>query len=183
MIAMNKPVYKYEGGFKFDKEITDEQHIFLNVFLGSPHIKLTKEQINIVKEKCKDIVDLMHFAEITDDELIPLKIDSLMSNNIHHYFGNDDVVAKPPSKFFSYHVLNHGGSFLSPWGGGDKWRDGNLVEELKYIIEKFVKPWGYSISGDVYIVKEKKFDDIQKIEVIDNEVKVFKDKIVFEEIQ
>lgn len=56
------------------------------------------------------------------------------------------------------------------WDGGEKFYE--YVEWLKYIIEHFLKPWGYVMNGVVSWEGEDS-GDTGDIKVTDNEVKVF----------
>ena len=55
------------------------------------------------------------------------------------------------------------------WDGGEKFY--SYVEWLKYLIENFLKPNGYTVNGNVYFRGED-FDDVGEITVENNEVKV-----------
>lgn len=63
------------------------------------------------------------------------------------------------------------------WNGGEKFY--NYVEWIEYMIEKFFKPWGYKLNGEVFWFGENP-DDRGKIIIEYNEVLVKKAKIIFE---
>lgn len=54
------------------------------------------------------------------------------------------------------------------WDEGEKFY--NYIEWLEYIIENFMKPWGYTLNGEV-LWQGEGFSDIGKIKVNDNNVK------------
>jgi hypothetical protein len=62
------------------------------------------------------------------------------------------------------------------WDGGEKFYD--YVEWLEYIIVNFLKPWGYTISGEVEWQGEDR-GDMGKIIVKKNKVTVKHGKIVY----
>ncbi len=63
------------------------------------------------------------------------------------------------------------------WDEGEKFY--NYVEWLQYLIQHFLKPWGYTLNGQVEWPGEEQ-GDIGKIVVTDNEVVVKAGRIVFE---
>lgn len=62
------------------------------------------------------------------------------------------------------------------WDGGEKFY--YYVEWIEYIIENFLKPWGYSISGEVEWQGEER-EDIGKIQISNNSVNVLHGSIIF----
>jgi hypothetical protein len=63
------------------------------------------------------------------------------------------------------------------WDGGEKFY--NYTEWLKYIIEHFLKPWGYVLEGDVEWFGEER-DDRGMIMVENNNVTTKRARIVWE---
>lgn len=55
------------------------------------------------------------------------------------------------------------------WDGNEKFLD--YIEWLKYLIQFYIKPWGYTLNGEVHWQGENILDE-GVIEVTDNEVKV-----------
>ncbi len=64
------------------------------------------------------------------------------------------------------------------WDGGEKFYD--YTEWLRYLIDSFLKPWGYVLNGEVTWQGEDS-TDIGKIVVTDNAVVVKPGRIVYEE--
>lgn len=60
-----------------------------------------------------------------------------------------------------------GGGGTVEWDGGEKFYD--YVDWLWYIIEHFLKPWGYTVNGEVRWCGEDD-EDRGTIVVVDNEV-------------
>ena len=58
------------------------------------------------------------------------------------------------------------------WDGGEKFYD--YVPWIKYLIEHFLAPWGYSLNGMVEWVGEDTDSDRGRIQVVGNVVKVIK---------
>jgi len=59
--------------------------------------------------------------------------------------------------------------FQLVWDGGEKFY--NYVEWLEFLIEHFLKPWGYTLNG-VVSFRGESFDDAGRIHVEDNVVRV-----------
>jgi len=62
------------------------------------------------------------------------------------------------------------------WDGGEKFY--SYVEWLKYLIKNFFQPWGVLLNGEIEWDGEDS-DDIGKIVVVNNDVKVLKGTIVY----
>jgi hypothetical protein len=62
------------------------------------------------------------------------------------------------------------------WNGGEKFYE--YVEWLEYLIENFLKPWGYVLNGTVFWYGED-HNDRGKIFVLDNEVNSCEGRIVY----
>lgn len=62
------------------------------------------------------------------------------------------------------------------WDGGEKFY--NYVEWLEYLIEKFLKPWGYTVNGEVLWYGEDR-EDVGKIVVKENDVQSLAGTIVY----
>lgn len=56
----------------------------------------------------------------------------------------------------------------------------SYIEWLKYIVENFLTPWGYSLTGEVEW-SGRQNGDMGKIKVTDNKVKVLRAKVYFVE--
>ena len=71
-------------------------------------------------------------------------------------------------------VLNEDGTELE-WDGGEKFY--SYIDWLKYMIEKFFKPWGIALNGEIKWQGEEN-GDVGKIIVRDNKVSIAKIKYV-----
>lgn len=74
-------------------------------------------------------------------------------------------------------ISNKEGTGLE-WDNGEKFY--HYDEWLVYLIETFLKPWGYTLNGEVDWFGEDR-EDIGKLRVKDNVVSTLAGKIVFEE--
>lgn len=66
------------------------------------------------------------------------------------------------------------------WDGGEKFYD--YVEWIKYLIENFIKPWGYVLNGEVGWSGED-IDDRGLICIDNNDVKIKVARIIYEEVE
>jgi hypothetical protein len=62
------------------------------------------------------------------------------------------------------------------WDGGEKFY--NYIEWLVYLIEHFLQPWGYVLSGQVIWQGEDR-SDVGKIKVVDNVVSSHEGRVVY----
>ena len=65
------------------------------------------------------------------------------------------------------------------WDQGEKFYE--YVEWIEYLIDKILEPRGYKVNGEVYWEGEDGASDIGKIEIKDNQVKVYVGKIHYVE--
>ena len=66
------------------------------------------------------------------------------------------------------------------WDGGEKFY--NYVEWIKYLIEHFLKPWGYVLNGEVEWRGEE-YDDHGNIVIENNNVKIQYPKTTWEDAE
>lgn len=66
------------------------------------------------------------------------------------------------------------------WDGGEKFY--SYVEWIEYLIEHFLKPWGYTLNGEVEWFGEDT-NDRGKIVIDNNTVKTMVGRIVYEEVE
>jgi hypothetical protein len=63
------------------------------------------------------------------------------------------------------------------WDEGEKFYD--YVEWLRYLVEHFLRPWGYVLNGEVTWQGEES-DDIGKIVVADNKIEVKHGRVIYQ---
>ena len=73
---------------------------------------------------------------------------------------------------------DEGNTYIA-WDGSEKFY--HYIEWVEYLIEHFLKPWGYLLNGEVEW-KGERGGDLGKIVVTNNVVKVLRGKITYEEI-
>ena len=65
------------------------------------------------------------------------------------------------------------------WDGGEKFY--SYVDWIRYLLENFLKPWGYVLNGEVEWFGEES-DDRGKIVITDNQVKIHEAVISWREV-
>lgn len=76
-------------------------------------------------------------------------------------------------------VPNSDGTAIE-WDGGEKFYE--YVDWIDYLVENFIKPWGYTLNGEVYWAGEDN-GDLGRIVIKDNAIKVNAARIVYEETE
>ncbi len=137
----------FNGEFELDKPLTEAQRLYLKAF-GDTRRMQRDEQITAQRpDPLREAVGL------------PVGLDG-------GYFVNEEGHAGQGKEIFSRpdDVTDHNGAprgqpglwcqwaptedgMRIEWDGSEKFY--NYVEWLKYIIENFLKPWGYVLNGEV----------------------------------
>lgn len=73
-------------------------------------------------------------------------------------------------------IPSEDGNFIE-WDGGEKFYD--YIEWIQYLIDNFLKPWGYKLNGNISWYGEDP-EDIGLIEIANNNVNVRQGRIVYE---
>jgi len=62
------------------------------------------------------------------------------------------------------------------WDGGEKFYE--YIDWIEYLIKNFIKPWGYSLSGEIEWQGEER-NDLGKIQISNNSVKILHGSLIF----
>lgn len=162
----------FEGSFSLDKPLTTEHATYLRTFSATRRMKRDPM-------KAKDMIDPHRLAVG-----LPVGDDSEFFVGGLGYAGqeNDSSVIefnRPPAGqpgLWCQWVPGRGDSSIE-WDGGEKFYA--YVEWIRYLIEKFLAPWGYTLSGTVKWHGED-HDDMGRIVVENNKVTVQKGRVVWE---
>ncbi|MHA2022800.1 MAG: hypothetical protein ACTSWQ_03975 [Candidatus Thorarchaeota archaeon] len=162
----------FEGQFDLDKPLSEEQISYLNAFnetrrmKRNPHIaeKMddpTREAVGLpIGKEGEFFVGGIGFAGQDRD-------DSVLEYNCSP--------STQPSLWCQWTPNEEGTAII--WDEGEKFHE--YAEWLEYIVENFIKPWGYTLNGEVTWDGEEP-SDIGKIVVEDNEVKTLEGTITYE---
>lgn len=153
----------FNGSFFLDKPLTQEHKDYLNAFAGSRRMKRDPR----IAESLPDPVRLSTNLPIGDDG-------GYYVGSANQNFGQDkddsvvdhnDPPIGQPGLWCQWVPNEEGNAIL--WDDGEKFY--NYVEWIEYLIEHFLKPWGYTLDGLVEWYGEDR-DDFGIIDITDNVV-------------
>jgi hypothetical protein len=169
----------FNGSFSINKSLGEQR-------LGAHHAAYLRRFAETRRMK-RDVSKLVHVEDhIRVGVGLPLGNDGEYFVGADGYSGQDrseDVLdynsppANQPGLWCQWTVNNEGDEII--WDGGEKFYD--YVEWLEYIIEHFLKPWGYKLNGSVEWAGEST-DDRGIIIVKDNKVESRSGHIVYTEV-
>jgi hypothetical protein len=162
----------FNGEFSCTPALSPEHRVFLKQFGDTRRMKRDAEKASLLPDPIREAVGL------------PIGVDG---GNFVGGVGmagqdRDDSVLEynyPPSSqpgLWCQWTPSEDGSIIE-WDGSEKFYD--YVEWLEYLIEQYLKPWGYTINGRTEWQGEDR-DDVGAIEVVANEVHVRHGMIVYE---
>lgn len=147
---------EFRGVFKLDKQLTDKHAEYLRQFSETRRMG-RKESAASLPDPIREAVGLPYGEEgefyVGGDE------------NRAYITDYNDPPASQPGLWCNWVPTED--NFGIEWDGTEKFY--NYVEWIEYIIEKFLKPWGYALNG-VVRWRGEDFDDNGKIVVTDNNV-------------
>lgn len=164
---------EFFGRFHLDKPLSKDQAAYLVQFSNIRHMSRKTEALFDANDLVREAVGLPIGTEgeyfVSDDECI----------GVSDYNKNPST---QPGLWCQWCPTDDGEGI--EWNGAEKFYD--YTEWLEYIINHFLKVWGYTLNGDVEWRGETS-DDLGKIYVKDNVVKflswqTLKDKMTFDEI-
>ena len=160
---------EFEGHFDISPAIAPEHAAYLNKFAGTRRM-----------QRYADVLTGRKFPDpIREAVGLPIGEDGEYFVGGTGVAGQDrdasvDDYNRPPNdqpglwcKWVVGKTVN--GDDVVVWDGGEKFYA--YIEWLQYLIDRFFKPWGYTLHGVVTWWGESK-GDIGEIDVIDNEIKV-----------
>jgi hypothetical protein len=155
---------KFFGSFKLDKPLKPEQITYLLAFANSRRMKRNAELVGKLEDPLREAVGLPIGR---DGEYFVAGGSNPPHNNLVVNY-NDPPEGQPglwcqwtPNQKNTKHTYGSH-SFNAPdgteigWDGGEKFYE--YVAWLEYIIEHFLKPWGYVLNGEVEWEGERRTD-------------------------
>lgn len=185
----------FYGIFELDKPLTSEHAVFLNAFANTRRVKRNPEETAKRPDPIREAVGLPvgdegeyfvgesgfcgqdHGDDITDYNTAPSKQPGLWCHwaPSFDYDVVDEIHQMSPMDLEAYFKANGLPKFIA-WDESEKFYD--YVEWLEYLIENFLKPWGYTLNGEVEW-KGEDSSDLGKIVVEDNKVKTLYGRIEY----
>ena len=182
----------FEGSLVFDKPLNQKQVKYINLISDTRRMKRDVNKLmELYKGKhgnpfAKDKTNAQEvyghdgeFFAMEDGQSGQLQDDSILDYNCapgQKGFMQGKVEKGQPGLWCGW-CIDKNGTELS-WDGGEKFY--NYVAWLEYLIEKFFKPWGKKLTGEIYWYGEDR-DDIGVIKVRGNEVFTFEGKVSYGE--
>jgi len=162
----------FNGSFNLDKPLTAAQVNYLKKFAETRRVKRDISKLSMPTEDMTHIkVGLPNKDEYFVDCLGFMgqdKDDSILDYN--------SPPAGQPGLWCQWVPTDDGESIV--WDEGEKFY--NYVEWIEYIIENFLKPWGYVLNGEVSWNGEEQ-GDVGIIVVENNEVRTKQGRIVYDD--
>ena len=164
----------FSGEFNLNKPLTKAHKTYLEKFAETRRMKR-------LEERALDLYD-----PVRDAAELPVGFDGAYFVNGRGHCGqdNDESVTNeniPPTGqpgLWCHWIPNHNGTAIV-WDGGEKFYD--YVEWIEYLVEHFLKPWGYKVNGEVEWIGEDP-NDRGLIVIKNNLVKVKVAKVVYEDV-
>lgn len=152
----------FEGHFKVTPELKQEHADYINMFSGTRRMKRDASVLAGFEDPIREAVGL------------PIGDEGSYFVGGDGFRGQDRDASiidynSPPSDqpgLWCQWVIGEGGGVIE-WDEGEKFYD--YVEWLEYLISHFLKPWGYTVNGEVQWWGEDD-EDRGTIIVVDNEV-------------
>jgi hypothetical protein len=154
----------FDGAFELDKPLTPEHYDYLLAFGNIRHMGRDVTKLGNMPDPKRIAAGLPLGEEgefYVGSETIGFKGQGKDATIIDY---NDEPKTQP--SLWCQWIPTEDGTGIE-WDGGEKFY--NYVEWLEYLINNFLKPWGYALNGTVRWRGES-FDDVGVIEVVNNEV-------------
>lgn len=170
----------FNGSFKLDKPLKDCHRRYLTLFSETRRMARDPVKCNELLEnpKYQELAKLLKDCEFTtigsQGEYFCGTGMCGQEHDISVLDFNDEPEKQPG--LWCHWVPNEDGTEIE-WDGGEKFY--NYVEWIKYVIENFLKPWGYVLSGEVTWEGDDS-SDLGKIVIENNDVKIKQGKVVYE---
>lgn len=166
---------KFDGEFEVDPPLTNSHRKYLEDFSNTRRMKRDPEIAKTLHDPVRETVEL------------PLGPEGsyFVGGGGFHGQDRDDSITDynyPPEGqpgLWCKWAPTSDGEYIA-WNGVEKFYD--YVEWLEYLIQHFLQPWGYSLNGEV-TWKGEDSGDMGKIIVKNNEVTVYKGKIVYKKVK
>ena len=161
----------FQGRFDLDRPLTPAQVKYLQSFSRTRRMKRDADKVSVLPDADREAVGL------------PVGLDGAYYVGSQRDYGQNrtaDVIDynSPPTGqpgLWCHWTPTDDGTAIE-WDGGEKFY--HYVEWIEYLVEHFLKPWGYVVNGQVEWNGEDR-DDIGRIVVHDNKVSSQDGEIVY----
>jgi len=163
----------FEGNFELDKQLSEAHSNYLVAFNRTRRMKRDPEKAALLPDPLREAVGLpigiegeFYVGSYDDGDMGQSKDDSILEYN--------DEPSTQHGLWCQWTPTKDGNGI--GWDYGEKFY--HYVEWLEYIVENFLKPWGYVLNGSVQWQGEES-NDIGEITVEDNEVRVGRGEVYY----
>jgi hypothetical protein len=169
----------FKGSFTLDKPLTADQKEYLNMFANTRRMTRDPSKIKAMKDsgkgntRCFQLMDALNLPIGLNGEFYCGTgmagqdggcFDNGKDNSVVEY-NLAPRLAGQPSLWCQWNPSDDGTQI--EWDGSEKFY--NYVEWIEYLINTFLKPWGYKVNGSV-VWQGEDTGDVGVIEVKDNVV-------------
>lgn len=168
----------FEGSFVLDKPLTAAHKAYLDRFSNTRRMKRHEDTCSFRSDPIREAVGLPVGTE--GEYFVGAEGDHgqegcLGSPEPKDVLDHNEPASTQPGLWCQWQP-NELGTAIE-WNGAEKFY--NYIEWITYIVENFIKPWGYVLNGNVTWQGEES-DDMGKIEITNNKIAVKKAKITYE---
>ena len=152
----------FTGGFSVSPPLKPAHRDYLNAFANTRRMKRDEQSASALPDPLREAVDL------------PIGPDGSYFTGGKGFLGqeHDDSIleyncppATQPGLWCHWQATDDGAAIM--WDDSEKFY--YYTEWIRYLIDHFLRPWGYTLDGDVYWYGEDR-DDNGIIRISDNEV-------------
>ena len=166
---------EFNGSFRLDKPLTPEQTKYLKMFASTRRVQRNAELASAQPDPFRAAIGMLP---------IGIEGEYFVNGDGYDFFepeGKSSVINynRPPATqpgLWCQWIPNDMGTEIS-WDEGEKFYE--YVAWIAYIIEHFIRPWGYTLEGSVTWSGEDS-GDIGRIVIENNEITVQAGKVVYE---
>ena len=179
----------FKGSFTLDKPLTADQKEYLNMFADTRRMTRDPCKLKVMKDtrmgntRCFELMDALNLPIGGNGEYYcgtghagqdGGHFNSTTDNSVVEYnFAPGERSGGQPGLWCQWNPSEDGTEIA--WDGSEKFY--HYTEWLEYLIDVFLKPWGYKVNGMVEWVGEDS-SDIGVIEVVDNVVETHEGKTI-----
>lgn len=161
----------FNGEFKLDKPLKSEHAAYLRAFSERRRMKRAAEMTNDMPDVRRKAVGLPIGEDGEYFAGDPDRYGQTQSADILNY---NSPPGRQPGLWCQW-VPNEDGTAIVH-DCGEKFYE--YKDWIKYLVERFIKPWGYVLNGRIDWWGEDR-DDIGRIVIVDNHVEIFDGEITY----
>jgi len=163
----------FEGEFKLDRPLTEEQYEYLSNFMESRHVVFDREKIDRVDHSYFKFLDLPEKLGLGLGNDLCFVVDGPFPDG-HFVLDSNESPASVPCLWCPWEIRSDRQTIA--WNGDLNATD--CVEWIQFLVHRILVPWGYQISGKVTWSGEYD-DDKGYIEIKKGKIRVYEVKLTY----